>query len=104
MPPKFEEIRDEQMKLGGEVVERAAQTLRDAGYKVTTAVKEGFPKVVIIDHASQWRADLIMLGSHGRKRAGSLPNQKRAPSYRSAATQFPHRRSASLVRRSSLSR
>jgi len=67
MPPKFEEIRDEQMKLGGEVVERAAQTLRDAGYKVTTAVKEGFPKVVIIDHASQWRADLIMLGSHGRK-------------------------------------
>jgi len=65
--PQFEEIRAEQVKLGREVVERAALTLREAGYRVTTAVEEGFPKVVILDHASQWHADLIMLGSHGRK-------------------------------------
>jgi len=65
--PEFEVVREEQVKLGEDVVSRAAQVLRDAGYKVTTAVEEGFPKVVILDHATQWRADLIMLGSHGRK-------------------------------------
>ena len=34
---------------------------------VTTAVVLGFPKLVILDQAREWRADLIVVGSHGRK-------------------------------------
>jgi len=49
-----------------EIVARAARTLEDAGFNVTTAVKEGDPKTDLIDAASEWHADLIMVGSHGR--------------------------------------
>jgi nucleotide-binding universal stress UspA family protein len=38
--------------------------------KVTAAVKEGDPKSKIPDAARDWRADLIVLGSHGRKGMG----------------------------------
>lgn len=46
----------------------AADTLKAAGFKQPShAVEEGNPKVVIVDEANKWRADLIVLGSHGRK-------------------------------------
>jgi nucleotide-binding universal stress UspA family protein len=61
------EFTAEQRKEAEELVARAAQRLRDAGFQVTTAIEEGNPKVVIIDSAAEWAADLIMLGSHGRK-------------------------------------
>jgi len=64
---EFGNVRKEQEKQGEELVSRAAKTLRDAGYKVTTAVECGFPKVVILDQAAEWHADLIVVGSHGRK-------------------------------------
>jgi nucleotide-binding universal stress UspA family protein len=47
---------------------RAAESLRAAGFRqVSEAVEEGNPKVVIVDEAEKWGADLIFLGSHGRK-------------------------------------
>jgi nucleotide-binding universal stress UspA family protein len=49
-----------------ETVARAARTLENAGFSVTTAVKEGDPRKELIDAASEWHADLIMVGSHGR--------------------------------------
>jgi len=49
------------------LVARAGQKLRDAGFQVTTAIEEGNPKVVIIDSATEWPADLIIVGLHGRK-------------------------------------
>jgi nucleotide-binding universal stress UspA family protein len=49
------------------LVARASQALRDAGFSVTTAIEQGNPKVVIIDSATQWSPDLIIVGSHGRK-------------------------------------
>jgi len=48
------------------IVARAARTLENAGFNVTTAVKEGDPRTDLIDAASEWHADLIMVGSHGR--------------------------------------
>jgi nucleotide-binding universal stress UspA family protein len=60
-------IRKEQEKQAEELVSRAAKTLRDAGYKVDTAIESGFPKLVILDQAAEWHADLIVVGSHGRK-------------------------------------
>jgi len=49
------------------LVARAAKTLRDAGFQVTTAIETGDAKSVIIDSAKKWPADLIVLGPHGRK-------------------------------------
>lgn len=57
----------EEMKLKtGEGLEESARPLRDAGWTVSTNVlvsnpRHGLPKI-----ASEWKADLIMLGSHGR--------------------------------------
>lgn len=60
-------VLEEQREQARGLVARAAQELRDAGFQVTTEVEVGNPKVVIIDAAAQWPADLIVLGSHGRK-------------------------------------
>ncbi len=49
------------------LVEKAAEKLRTAGLNVTTSLLEGDPKSQIIDAARDWRADLIVLGSHGWK-------------------------------------
>ncbi len=65
--PDISSVRAERLKQVEELVGRTAQTLRAAGLKVSTAVEEGDPKSKIIDHADAWRADLIVLGSHGRK-------------------------------------
>lgn len=49
------------------LVAKAADALRSAGINVSTAVMQGDPKSKIIDDAKSWGADLIVLGSHGRK-------------------------------------
>jgi len=36
-------------------------------HSLTAAVEEGDPKSKILDTARDWDADLIVLGSHGRK-------------------------------------
>ena len=41
----------------------AAAELRDAGLTVEVETGEGDPKVEIIEHAKQWGADLIVVGS-----------------------------------------
>ena len=49
------------------LVAKAAGALRSAGVNVTTAVVQADPKSVILDDAKTWGADLIVLGSRGRK-------------------------------------
>jgi nucleotide-binding universal stress UspA family protein len=49
------------------LVAKAAGALRSAGINVTTAIAQGNPKSIILDEAKAWGADLIVLGSHGRK-------------------------------------
>jgi len=65
--PEFEAVwkalRDEAKAL----VEKNTTILRNAGYQVTPALEEGDPKSKIVDLAAEWKADLIVLGSHGRK-------------------------------------
>jgi nucleotide-binding universal stress UspA family protein len=50
-----------------ELVERIADRLRAAGFKAETAVEVGDIREHILDSASEWRADLILLGSHGMR-------------------------------------
>ena len=57
----------EQRKAARELVTQAAEKLRAAGWTVSTAVEEGDPKTHILDRAAEWKVDLILVGSHGRK-------------------------------------
>ena len=60
-------FRQESLNQGRELVQRAKEVLSKAGLNVQTAVEEGDPKSTILAHAAHWKADLIVLGSHGRK-------------------------------------
>ena len=48
-------------------VNSAEQVLVSAGLNATTAVLSGNPKEVILAEAKKWHADLIVVGSHGRR-------------------------------------
>jgi nucleotide-binding universal stress UspA family protein len=48
------------------LVARTAALLRAKGFKVTSSVQGGDPRDKILDVATKRRADLIVLGSHGR--------------------------------------
>jgi len=65
--PDFVAARSERRARAKELLARAAEKLRSAGFKVTALVKEGEARSVILDHAETWHADLIVVGSHGRK-------------------------------------
>ena len=50
-----------------EMVKHVAESLKAVGFKTCScAVENGIPKVVIIEDAKDWGADLIVVGSHGR--------------------------------------
>jgi nucleotide-binding universal stress UspA family protein len=61
--PELEEMK----KPAHELVERIAEQLRVAGFKAETAVEVGDVRERILDSAAEWRADLIVLGSHGTR-------------------------------------
>jgi nucleotide-binding universal stress UspA family protein len=61
--PELEGQKEPARKL----VEQTANELRKAGFKAETAVKIGDPREVIIDSATKWDADLIVVGSHGQR-------------------------------------
>ena len=48
-------------------IESVEQVLASAGLKATAAVLSGNPKEVILEEAKKWNADLIVVGSHGRR-------------------------------------
>jgi nucleotide-binding universal stress UspA family protein len=64
---RIEALRNENRESAKELVERTAKTLRDAGYQVITAVEEGEPRTTIVDYAKRIKAQLIVVGSHGRR-------------------------------------
>lgn len=55
------------IKAGRELVERGAQKLRAAGFKADAKVELGDIREVILDAAAEWQADLVVMGSHGRR-------------------------------------
>jgi nucleotide-binding universal stress UspA family protein len=63
----WQKILQERRKEGDALVAQAAKALRSAGFTVTTALDEGDTKTVIVGAAHKWPADLVVLGSHGRK-------------------------------------
>jgi nucleotide-binding universal stress UspA family protein len=67
-PMRLKLLEREQVRLR-DLVTRTADWLRDnavdKSLQIETAVIEGEPKVVIIEEAEQWGADLIVVGCHG---------------------------------------
>ena len=68
-PGYYPEVEDQKREAKA-LVERTAKMLAEAGFKVSTSVLTGDAKTVILDEAADWRADLIVVGSHGRKGIG----------------------------------
>lgn len=64
--PEFEAVWKARREQAKALVAKAADRLRDAGLNATPILEEDDPKSRIIDLATEWRADLIVLGSHGR--------------------------------------
>ena len=63
----WQKIQQDQRKEAETFVAEDAKALRDAGFTVTSAIEEGIAKSIIVEAASQWNADLVVVGSHGRK-------------------------------------
>ncbi len=65
--PEMSVRLEEPLRQAKESVARAAEALRAAEFAVNTRVVEAEIRTGILDVASEWHADLIVLGSHGRK-------------------------------------
>jgi nucleotide-binding universal stress UspA family protein len=65
--PEQAERMKELEKCAAERVARAADRLRAAGFAVGKRVVEGEARSGILECAAEWKADLIVVGSHGRK-------------------------------------
>jgi nucleotide-binding universal stress UspA family protein len=65
--PQLVALRNEQLKDAESLVVQAAAKLRAAGFQAETEVFEGDIRSEILDLAQKWPADLIVVGSHGRK-------------------------------------
>jgi nucleotide-binding universal stress UspA family protein len=61
--PELEEEKQPALDL----VARAAKELVEVGFKVDTAVIIGDVRETLIDSAAEWKADLIVVGSHGQR-------------------------------------
>ena len=65
--PALQNAMEFQKQHAEALVAKTAELLRAEGLKVTAALEVGDPKSKILDVAEEWHADLIVLGSHGRK-------------------------------------
>jgi nucleotide-binding universal stress UspA family protein len=61
----WDDLRRSRRREAEALVERNARAL-GAIMAVETTVREGDPRLAIVDEAAKWRADLVLLGSHGR--------------------------------------
>jgi nucleotide-binding universal stress UspA family protein len=65
--PALESLLESQKQNAEALVRKAAELLRARGIKVAAGLEVGDPKSKILDVADEWRADLIVVGSHGRR-------------------------------------
>ncbi|HLX43514.1 MAG TPA: universal stress protein [Bryobacteraceae bacterium] len=65
----MEALREESMKRAQNAVASAEETIVGAGLKASESISVSVdsPKQIIIDEAKAWGADLIVVGSHGRR-------------------------------------
>ena len=64
---EFQDFLSQQRQRAHSLVDRMALFLRNAGFQACGLVREAEPKQAILEYASEWDPDLIVLGSHGRR-------------------------------------
>ena len=67
MDPGYAPELEGEKKPAHVLVERIANELQSAGFKTDSAIEVGDIRQSIIDYAVEWRADLIVIGSHGQR-------------------------------------
>jgi nucleotide-binding universal stress UspA family protein len=65
-------VHEEERHRTRGIVERAACRLAQVGFQATTEVREGDARHEIVEAATAWGADAIVVGSHGRRRLERL--------------------------------
>lgn len=66
----WEEAEQAAEEHARDALNRALQSLRaqqGESLQIATEMLKGYPKQVILDDAERWEADLIVVGSHGRR-------------------------------------
>jgi nucleotide-binding universal stress UspA family protein len=62
----FDDIRQRQRTEAERLTSDAGERIAAPSLSVDTIVREGDPRTEIIGAADEWKADLIVVGSHGR--------------------------------------
>lgn len=63
----YVKIADQWREEGKSLVANAEKRLQAAGFKTSTMMEEGDARELILDRARDWKPDLILVGSHGKK-------------------------------------
>ena len=66
-PVSLEDLNKTRLKVGRALAARVTKRIRDAGFEAEQDVRLGPARSTIVDVAAKWRADLIVMGSHGRQ-------------------------------------
>lgn len=64
---EFDDRRETFMTPEEKAVHEAMEIVSSGGLKTTGEVLGGYPKAAIVDEAKKWGADLVVVGSHGRR-------------------------------------
>jgi nucleotide-binding universal stress UspA family protein len=62
----YEEMSRSLLEHAKKVIELTTAKLAALGLSIESKVREGDPRREIVEEAKDWRADLIIIGSHGR--------------------------------------
>ena len=65
-PETIERLTRQAMDEATTLAARTAASLAESGLSTETSVKQGDPRLEIVDEARTWSADLVVVGSHGR--------------------------------------
>ena len=61
----LEQLQKQRTMEANELTKNVADTVAASGLATETVVHDGDPRSVIVDEAEDWKADLIVVGSHG---------------------------------------
>jgi len=71
-PSFHEQVMEQEVRFHQELSSRIERTLQTAGLTTEARVAEGDPRIALIDAAKSERADMIVVGSHGRSGISKL--------------------------------
>jgi len=61
----LDQLQKQRTMEANELTKNVADTVAASGLATETVVHDGDPRSVIVDEAEEWKADLIVVGSHG---------------------------------------